>query len=117
MECSRSFLPEDLCWEIAEEGEADLGVPCPPEEILRAYKSGRLQQDEQRRLEWHLAHSREARRRLAALAEVELPQPPPVLRERVLARPFQPRHAMASAGGAVTADRLAPAPQILLVKP
>jgi hypothetical protein len=109
---SRSLLPEDLCWEIAG-GDTDLGASRPSEEILQAYRSGRLSEEEERRLEWQLAHSGAARRRLVALAEVDLPEPSAAVRESVLTQVGRPQ----CAGDVVTANRLVPVPRIFLVKP
>lgn len=55
-----------------------------PDEMLSAYRAGRLGEDEMRVLEDRLGRDREGRRKLAQLAGVLERQPSPKVRERVL---------------------------------
>lgn len=84
-------------WDAAAEGEPDKGLPPPPDEILEAYRSGRLSPDRASRLEALLASSGTGRRRLAELAGVAGPKPSATLREKVLAELVRMRCAPSSA--------------------
>lgn len=77
--------PDDLLWEISRRDEP-AGSPPPPDEALAAYREGRVTDEEGERIEAQLADSPAARTRLAELAGVTAPAPPPAVRERVLAR-------------------------------
>lgn len=79
---------EELLWHLPSAGEEDDREP-PPDDILRAYREGRLDAAERNEVEALLVTSTAARERLAALAGVAPVVPPPELRERVLlsARP------------------------------
>lgn len=85
MDTSPKVPLEDVLWDIARETEADCDAPVPCDETLEAYRAGRLSSDEASRLEALLAHSRTARRQLAAFAGVEGPKPAATVREKVLA--------------------------------
>lgn len=106
MNRDRRTLLEDLCWEIVFEGDSDGDVEAPSEEILEAYRARLLSSDEASELEHRLAQSQAARRKLAALAGVEMPAPLAELRERVLGELEAPRHASACAGGVSAASLL-----------
>lgn len=100
---------ERLLWELSSAiEEREDGVPA--DRVLAAYREGGLSKDERERVETVLAGNREARRRLAQLAGVALPNPPARVRDRVLfalprrsARPTQLRRRVAVAAAAVLA--------------
>lgn len=106
MKTSQRMPLEDVLWDIARETEADCDAPVPPDEILEAYRAGRLSPDEASRLEALLAHSRSARQQLAAFVGVEGPEPAATVREKVLAEFVRlSRARSASEDGVVTACR------------
>ena len=76
--------PAELLRALAD---VDEQVPdtLPADDVLRQYREGALSQGDAAAVEAVLAQSPVARERLAALANVALPAPPPAVRERVLA--------------------------------
>ncbi len=74
----------ELLWRLA--GGDPGNDPPPPDEVLVAYREGRLSPAEEEALETLLIASRPARERLVALAGVTLPTPRPSVRTHVLAR-------------------------------
>jgi hypothetical protein len=100
---NRDERHEELLWEmsrsddIEDSGGSDGSDRVGPDDAtLRAWREGRLGEDEARAVEAALAASPEARERLAALAGVEAQAPPAELRRRTLRR-FGP--AEATGGG------------------
>jgi hypothetical protein len=83
--------PEELLRPLAEIEEREAGSPLG-DEILASWRAGELPEAERERVEILLGHSPAARKRLARLAGLRLPEPPARVREAVLAsfRPARP---------------------------
>lgn len=113
MVTSQRISPEDLLWDLAV--EAPDGETAPSDEILEAYRSGRLPAGEASRLERLLARSQAGRRRLAALAGIARPEPRSTVRERVLAKLNRLKRAGSASrdGAARTRRRCRPASGLL----
>lgn len=79
-----SLDPEELLWELSSTDRDDPDLDVPPDERLLAYREGRLDDEDARRLETLLAHSAAARQRLIELAEEPVSGAPPAVRERLL---------------------------------
>lgn len=77
--------PEDLLWELSRLGEVDTEEPLD-DEALRAWREGRMSEEEAAALEKRLADSPASRARLRELAGLAGGGLSPELRERVLAR-------------------------------
>ncbi|MEM7585778.1 MAG: hypothetical protein AAF560_20480 [Acidobacteriota bacterium] len=83
--------PEEILWKLSAVDRDREDAPLPSDTTLIAYREGRLDETESRRVEALLGHSAEARDRLIELAGEPLPGPSPALRERLL--PPEPRRA------------------------
>lgn len=79
--------PEDLLWELSRLAEAPRDpAGMPPDDLLRAFREGRLSEAETERVAALLARSPAARSRLRELAGLAAAGAPPAgLRERILA--------------------------------
>ncbi len=73
---------EQMLWEMAQNDEP--GAMPPADDLLRAYRDGRLEEGESRAMEAALGNSQKARRRLVELSGISLDVPPPRLREEIL---------------------------------
>jgi len=78
--------PEELLWELSRRREEGETGPPPSDGELESWRAGRLPEADAGRVEALLAADPAARARLAELAEVRPPAPPPAVRGHVLAR-------------------------------
>ncbi|MCB1033538.1 MAG: hypothetical protein KDD47_06860 [Acidobacteria bacterium] len=82
---------ESLLWNLASHPAPAGDSTELTDEILERYRSGALDPEQEKEVELVLAADRRGRERLADLAGVRLPTPPPHLRQRILDhRPGQP---------------------------
>jgi hypothetical protein len=72
--------PAELLWDLPGTDDG----PAPPDDVLRAYRSGSLTPAEAERVEWMLTRSAEGRARLAELGGVRLPSVPNRLRRQIV---------------------------------
>jgi len=78
-----AMTPEERLWKVSGV-ETDQGGTVPPDDVLRAYRAGRLPAPELERIERVLCRSARARERLAELAGTSLAVPRARIRRRVL---------------------------------